>query len=113
METRGKRKIPQRLWTEEEIAQLHELVEDHRDEEIAVLLNRTVDSVAGQRRAQGLKIQKLKKLDWTEAEDTQLRELLEGRRDEEIALLMHRTTSAIRSRRKSMGFKVGKPKWQV
>jgi len=96
--------LGQTMWSREEMDRFHRLVKTHRDEEIAVLMNRSLASVRGQRAAQGYNIANPKVKAWTEEEDQKLRNLVYSEKtNQEIAEILDRGLQGIEMERRKLG----------
>ena len=90
-------------WSEPELERFRELAKDHRDEEIAKLLNRKVDSIRTKRADLGLKIAKPKLMKWSEEELAQFQSLVLKKTDEELAEILGRSVGAVKALRINFG----------
>jgi DNA-binding CsgD family transcriptional regulator len=98
-------------WTEEEREQLRKLfMEQHTEAEIASIMNRTKESISGQKALLGLKSYEHIETKWTEEEYERLSELAAAHYSvKEIAALMNRTIGSIEGQKALLGLKNGRP----
>lgn len=98
--------VKEKQWTAEEINQLCHLVKFAGDEEIARRMERTPDSVRGQRNTLGLKLGNPQNKQWSQDELNLLEALIKQEKtNEEIAIYMNRSQSAIKQAKYALGYR--------
>lgn len=96
----------EKQWTPEEIKQLCHLVKFAGDEEIARRMERTPDSVRGQRNTLGLKLGNPQNKQWSQDERNLIETLIKQEKtNEEIAIYMNRSQSAIKQAKYALGYR--------
>jgi len=93
-----------KLWTEDELTQLRNLIPIHTTLEVAKIIGRTEDSIRKKAKKLGLKV-KTKRNWWTEEEIVKLQELAPTLTVEQIQQEINRSGNSIRAKAKELGIK--------
>jgi len=93
-----------KLWTEDELAQLRELIPTHTTLEVSKIIGRTEDSIVTKAKKLGLKV-KTQRNWWTDEEVAKLQELAQTLTVEQIQQEINRPGNSIRAKAKELGIK--------